>query len=732
MAQSCTFTCDTAIFGHVVVDNDEPEQPFAVDETLFLENLALLYLKLQGKLLLPASTIQTVIEDFQNAHEISLLHSLKILSEKLKDLGIQEPTISSIIDEINSGDLLKMYNRNVLSTDQKRKSVFKNTFNYVEPLLLGSDENDKESFAQYISIHETLATLFKSEPFREQHAATQACLVTKNIIRDVSDGHGFQSNQLLKTEPSSVGLILYQDAFEIYRLAKLFWKMNEEIIKEVVVSLLPGLSDETLTSLLDGLKELAIFGHVVVDNDEPEQPFAVDETLFLENLALLYLKLQGKLLLPASTIQTVIEDFQNAHEISLLHSLKILSENLKDLGIQEPTISSIIDEINSGDLLKMYNRNVLSTDQKRKSVFKNTFNYVEPLLLGSDENDKESFAQYISIHETLATLFKSEPFREQHAATQACLVTKNIIRDVSDGHGFQSNQLLKTEPSSVGLILYQDAFEIYRLPKLFWKMNEEIIKEVVVSLLPGLSDETLTSLLDGLKELGVENREDLAFVQEKDIEKYSVMPVGIRRAVANQTRPSPGDRKDMVKAVVDHMLEYESNPTRVTCHNIVRGIIYRLAKLFWKMNEEIIKEVVVSLLPGLSDETLTSLLDGLKELGVENREDLAFDRMPVGIRRAVANQTRPSPGDRKDMVKAVVDHMLEYESNPTRVTCHNIVRGIVRDHSKSFADVGKNGDVIGDGCYSLQQIKTTVEYKNRNNTLARRRRERRPHTEVPE
>lgn len=54
----------------------------------------------------------------------------------------------------------------------------------------------------------------------------------------------------------------------------------------------------------------------------------------------------------------------------------------------------------------------------------------------------------------------------------------------------------------------------------FQKMDEEMLKEVVLSFLPGLSDETLTTLLDGLQELGVENREDLALVQERDLEKY--------------------------------------------------------------------------------------------------------------------------------------------------------------------------------------------------------------------
>ncbi|XP_023271360.1 uncharacterized protein LOC111661897 [Seriola lalandi dorsalis] len=107
--------------------------------------------------------------------------------------------------------------------------------------------------------------------------------------------------------------------------------------------------------------------------------------------------------------------------------------------------------------------------------------------------------------------------------------------------------------------------------------------------------------------------------------------------------------------------------------------------------------------------------------------------MPAAIRNALSNEARPSPGDRKDMVRAVVDQMFEHDLNPTRAICHSIARSIVRDYPKCFADVRKKGDIVGDGCHSLlQQIKTRVEYKNRNNTLARRRREKRSRTAVVE
>uniref|UniRef100_A0A3Q1GQ44 Si:dkey-15h8.17 n=1 Tax=Acanthochromis polyacanthus TaxID=80966 RepID=A0A3Q1GQ44_9TELE len=191
------------------------------------------------------------------------------------------------------------------------------------------------------------------------------------------------------------------------------------------------------------------------------------------------------------------------------------------------------------------------------------------------------------------------------------------------------------------------------------------------------------------------------------------------------------------------------------------------------MNREEIEEAISTHLPGLSVQTLTSLLEVLEELGVESRADLVlvqendlvkclrpiqcrkllnglkneplagrpwyidfrvrWDRMTASIRKALSNQARPSPGDRKYMVRAVVDQMFEHDLNPTRAICHSIAWSIVRDYPKCFADVGKKGDIVGDGSHSLlQQIKARVEYKNRKNTLARHRREKRPRTAVVE
>lgn len=69
--------------------------PESADAAQFLKNLALFYLKLQAKMLLPSSVIQTIIEDFQEIHDISQSRLLFKLKEKLDALGVTDADISN-------------------------------------------------------------------------------------------------------------------------------------------------------------------------------------------------------------------------------------------------------------------------------------------------------------------------------------------------------------------------------------------------------------------------------------------------------------------------------------------------------------------------------------------------------------------------------------------------------------------------------------------------------------
>ncbi|XP_040888781.1 uncharacterized protein LOC121178291 [Toxotes jaculatrix] len=230
-------------------------------------------------------------------------------------------------------------------------------------------------------------------------------------------------------------------------------------------------------------------------------------------------------------------------------------------------------------------------------------------------------------------------------------------------------------------------------------MNGEDIKEAISTYLPDLAAQTLTSLLEVLEELGVESRADLIFLQENDLVRC-LRPIQFRKLLN-------GLKNEALPVVEMEFAAVPSSPLTSTPDP-----------------------------QSLSSATSSSpSLPSSPHAGRPWYTDfqVRWNMMPAAIRRALSNHTRPSPGDRKDMVRAVVDQMFEHDLNPTRAICHSIARSIVREYPKCFADVGKKGDIVGDGSYSLlQQIKARVEYKNRKNSLARRRREKRPRTAVVE
>lgn len=104
-----------------------------------------------------------------------------------------------------------------MKTDQRRKTVFKNSFHYVEPVpvCLGQNEEGKECFAQYVPIKQTIESLFLNEPIREQHKQSHSQVQTEDVIKDVWDGKNITENLLFVSQASSLGLILYQHSFEV-------------------------------------------------------------------------------------------------------------------------------------------------------------------------------------------------------------------------------------------------------------------------------------------------------------------------------------------------------------------------------------------------------------------------------------------------------------------------------------------------------------------------------------
>ncbi|CAL8236235.1 unnamed protein product [Boreogadus saida] len=79
------------------------------------------------------------------------------------------------------------------------------------------------------------------------------------------------------------------------------------------------------------------------------------------------------------------------------------------------------------------------------------------------------------------------------------------------------------------------------------------------------------------------------------------------------------------------------------------------------------------------------------------------------------------------MVRMMVDEMRQHCLNPTLSQCAFIAKGIIEKYPNSLQDRTEEGEKMGSGHYTLcQQLKSRVDNLNRNNTLARLRKERRP------
>lgn len=69
--------------------------------------------------MLPSSVIQTIIEDFQEIHDISQVPLLFKPKDKLIPLGISEADTNNVIEVMKTEELVRTCN--TLKTDQKKK-----------------------------------------------------------------------------------------------------------------------------------------------------------------------------------------------------------------------------------------------------------------------------------------------------------------------------------------------------------------------------------------------------------------------------------------------------------------------------------------------------------------------------------------------------------------------------------------------------------------------------------
>ncbi|XP_052441703.1 uncharacterized protein LOC127983555 [Carassius gibelio] len=182
--------------------------------------------------------------------------------------------------------------------------------------------------------------------------------------------------------------------------------------------------------------------------------------------------------------------------------------------------------------------------------------------------------------------------------------------------------------------------------------------------------------------------------------------------------------------------------------------------------KEVLKDAVLLVLPSLSPDVTNQLVEKLMDQGVEGLDDLVYvlpsvppetnttlgsppssfsrptssslasasvthswtenfqvpwNLMPDGIKSAVENGQRPSPSDRRQMIRILAHEMRKHDKNPTRSQCLTVSRKIVSQYPKSFADMLGDKQVGGGYESVLSQLKVRIEHLNRTNTLSHHR-----------
>ncbi|KAK7157098.1 hypothetical protein R3I94_006995 [Phoxinus phoxinus] len=104
-----------------------------------------------------------------------------------------------------------------------------------------------------------------------------------------------------------------------------------------------------------------------------------------------------------------------------------------------------------------------------------------------------------------------------------------------------------------------------------------------------------------------------------------------------------------------------------------------------------------------------------------------WDKTRPSLRTCLELRKRPEETDRRHMVRVTVDAMREICLNPTLSQCAVVAMSIIEQYPDCFEDRTDEGDRMGSGHFTLcSQFKTRLDNLNRNNTLARLRKPKRP------
>lgn len=189
-----------------------------------------------------------------------------------------------------------------------------------------------------------------------------------------------------------------------------------------------------------------------------------DDKVVLDYIAKFYAKLEGKLFVPASTVQKICNSLAFLSEVLHARLKGNLIRNLKKMNMSENEVDCFVQSILMDDVL--YNSHhktslceSLSTTHLRTNYFKKHFQYVpatEINLSRRDPQNRSATVQYIDPKETLRVML-ADPSVEKQIEKSFIVdeADSDVIKNYTDGSVFKKRNL---PPKRIDVIIHQDAF----------------------------------------------------------------------------------------------------------------------------------------------------------------------------------------------------------------------------------------------------------------------------------
>ncbi|XP_066515946.1 uncharacterized protein [Hoplias malabaricus] len=240
----------------------------------------------------------------------------------------------------------------------------------------------------------------------------------------------------------------------------------------------------------------------------------------------------------------------------------------------------------------------------------------------------------------------------------------------------------------------------------------EDIKAIILKTLPNVSEENCGQLISILQNCGVENKDDLRYVQQEDICEF--LPVIQLRKLLEAFKLETETLTLNMEVISSH--SPPSSPTACPPSNPSLHSDYFLSHGY---------EQSSSPSTSLSSETDSSG-PNTGPLHISKtwpeRFQVPWEKMPPEIQTAISSGKRPKPPECRQMVRILVSEMRKFELCPTRAQCLTVCRNIIRQYPNSFADMFPDGSVMAGGYTSLLiQVKTRIENLNRESNYTRHR-----------